>query len=93
MTVTPARCAVCSAQKEVDRTSALAVVFAAMQAAVEGDSNGAASLYEHLSPLDAHMAVAVASDLLLQLCEWGGLNPLEAIRAYRANLASYVARQ
>lgn len=93
MTIDRRRCAVCAAQKDVDRTSAIAVVFAAMQAQIEGDSDGAASLYEHLTALDAHMAVAVASNFLLENCRLLGLDPLSAIQAYRANLASYVANQ
>jgi hypothetical protein len=71
----------------------MAVVFAAMQAAISGDSDEAASLYEYLSPLDAHMAIAVASNFLLELCRLQGMNPLEAVQAYRANLATYVANQ
>jgi hypothetical protein len=93
MTIDRRRCAVCNAQKDIDRTSALAVVFAGMQAAIEGDSDGAASLYEHLTPLDAHMAIAVANNYLIELCRLLGADPLEAIQAYRANLASYVAKQ
>ena len=93
MTIDRRRCAVCSAQKDIDRTSSLAIVLAAVQAAIEGDSDGAASLYEHLSPLDAHIAVAVASNFLLEICRLQGLDPLSAVQAYRANLASYVAKQ
>jgi hypothetical protein len=93
MTIDRRRCAVCNGQKDIDRTSALGVVYAGIQAAMEGDSDGAASLYEHLTPLDAHMAIAVATNVLLEICLQRGADPLATVQAMRANLASYVAKQ
>lgn len=79
-------CPVCQTHTVADNLAAQGLVISGLKALFSGDMETVGSLYEILTPYDAHTAIGFAAALLNDICVMTGLDVDTFLDGYRKGL-------